>query len=149
MKKILYLFLLIISVFVVSCHENNEEIGSSLEDGYTDIKIHSDSSLHFSAGSDSLYSTLVNSVVNRAQYHMLGDVRIPKFGEIKSDYLTELRYIAAFDTNLVKAGMLDSMAITIKFLVNQTTGDDRAPMQVAVYQMDKTLSSINDKMVWT
>ncbi|MBR5324075.1 MAG: DUF4270 family protein [Muribaculaceae bacterium] len=149
MKKILYLFLLTISVFVASCHENNEEIGSSLEEGYTDIEIHSDSSLHYSAESDSLYSTLVNYAVNRAQYHMLGDIKIPKFGEIKSDYLTELRYIAAFDTTLVKSGMLDSMAITIKFLVNQTTGDDRAPMQVAAYQMNKTLSSISGEMVYT
>ena len=149
MKKILYLLLLAISVFVVSCHDNNDEIGSTLEEGYTNIKIHSDSSLNFSAESDSLYSTLVNYAVNRAQYHMLGDIRIPKFGEIKSDYLTELRYIAVFDTNLVESGMLDSMAITIKFLVNQTTGDDRAPMQVAAYQMDKTLSSLSDEMVYT
>ena len=137
------------AILVVSCHENNEEIGSTLDEGYTDIKINSDFSLQYSAESDSLYSTLVNYAVNRAQYHMLGDIKIPKFGEIKSDYLTELRYIAAFDTVLVKSGMLDSMAITIKFLVNQTTGDDRAPMQVAAYQMNKTLSSISGEMVYT
>lgn len=147
MKKILYLVALFLSVFVVSCYDNNEEIGSSLES--TEVEIHSDSSLHFTTESDSLYSTLVNYAVNRAQYHMLGDIKIPKFGEIKSDYLTELRYIAAFDTNLVKSGMLDSMAITIKFLVNQTTGDDRAPMQVAAYQLSKTLSSLSGDTVYT
>ncbi|MBR5533155.1 MAG: DUF4270 family protein [Bacteroidales bacterium] len=147
MRKILYLIALLLSVFVVSCYDNNEEIGSSLD--YTDVDIHSDSSLHFTAQSDSLYSTLVNYAVNRAQYHMLGDIKIPKFGEIKSDYLTELRYIAAFDTNLVKSGMLDSMAITIKFLVNQTTGDDRAPMQVAAYQLSKTLNSLSGDTVYT
>lgn len=149
MKKILYLLLFTMAILVASCHENNEEIGSTLDEGYTDIKINSDFSLQYSAESDSLYSTLVNYAVNRAQYHMLGDIKIPKFGEIKSDYLTELRYIAAFDTVLVKSGMLDSMAITIKFLVNQTTGDDRAPMQVAAYQMNKTLSSISGEMVYT
>ncbi len=147
MRNILYLFLLLIVLSVTSCYDNNDEIGASLD--YTEVEIHSDSSLRFTAESDSLYSTLVNYAVNRAQYHMLGDIKIPKFGEVKSDYLTELRYIAAFDTNLVKTGMLDSMAITIKFLVNQTTGDDRAPMQVAAYQLNKTLSSQKTDTVYT
>lgn len=147
MKKILYLFTIVIMFIVASCYDNNEEIGSSLNP--LEPVIHSDSSLHFTAESDSLYSVVVPYAVNRAQYHMLGDISIPKFGEVKSDYLTELRYIAAFDTNLVKSGMLDSMAITIKFLVNQTTGDDRAPMQVAAYQLNKTLSSEIGDTVFT
>lgn len=147
MRNTIYLFLLLIVLSVTSCYDNNDEIGASLD--YTEVEIHSDSSLCFTAKSDSLYSTLVNYAVNRAQYHMLGDIKIPKFGEVKSDYLTELRYIAAFDTNLVKSGMLDSMAITIKFLVNQTTGDNRAPMQVAAYQLNKTLSSQKADTVYT
>lgn len=147
MKKILYLLIAIISISAVSCHENNEEIGSSLN--YSDVEIHSDKSMHYTVGSDSLASTLVNYAVNRAQYHMLGDIKIPKFGEIKSDYLTELRYLAVFDTNLVKEGMLDSMALTIKFLVNQTTGDDRAPMQVAAYQLNKRLTPASGDTVFT
>ncbi len=147
MRNAIYLFLLLIVLSVTSCYDNNDEIGASLD--YTEVEIHSDSSLCFTAKSDSLYSTLVNYAVNRAQYHMLGDIKIPKFGEVKSDYLTELRYIAAFDTNLVKSGMLDSMAITIKFLVNQTTGDNRAPMQVAAYQLNKTLSSQKADTVYT
>lgn len=148
MKKIRNLcILLFLSVFAVSCNDNNNLIGSSLD--YTEVEIHSDSSLGYSAESDSLYSTLVNYAVNRAQYHMLGDIKIPKFGDISSDYLTELKYIGAFDTNLVKTSMVDSIVLKIKFLVNQTTGDDKAPMRVVAYQLNKPLTSFSNDTVFT
>ena len=62
MRNILYLFLLLIVLSVTSCYDNNDEIGASLD--YTEVEIHSDSSLRFTAESDSLYSTLVNYAVN-------------------------------------------------------------------------------------
>lgn len=145
MKRII--LYIITGILVASCSDNNELIGSSIDNSH--IQIHADSSFVYTAESDSVYSRLSDVAVNRAIYHMLGRVGIQGFADIDADYLTEFRYIGKIDTKLVEPTMLDSMVLTLKLAVNQTIGDKLAPMQVTAYQLDGLLTPARGDTLFT
>ena len=139
-------FYTIIGILAVSCSDNNNLIGSSID--YSDIQI-STKTFRYSENSDSVYSKLNDVAVNRAIYHMLGKIDIKDFASVNSSYLTNLRYIGKIDTVLVEEDMVDSLVLILKCFVNQTIGDDLMPMRVTAYQNNTLLPKNSTDTIFT
>lgn len=146
MKKFLYLILFAAAI-VTACHYDNGEIGMSLDE--KDVTMTVDTFYVYSANSDSVYSTAYDKVVNRSAYHMLGKIDVEGYADISADYLTEFRYIGRIDDTLVTRTMVDSLVLTIKFLKDNTIGDEDMPMQVSAYQLSRTLDSGSSDTLFT
>lgn len=137
---------LLIGITVVSCSDNNNLIGSSID--YSEIQI-VNKTFGYSENSDSVYATLNDVAVNRAIYHMLGKIDVKNFASISSSYMTNLRYIGKLDTVLVKEDMVDSIVLVLKCFVNQTIGDKLMPMRVTAYQNNVLLPKNSTDTIFT
>lgn len=136
----------ILGILMMSCNDNNDLIGSSID--YSDIQI-TNKRFRYSENSDSVYSKLNDVAVNRAIYHMLGEIDIEDFASVNSSYLTNLRYIGKLDTVLVEENMVDSIVLVLKCFVDQTIGDVLMPMRVTAYQNSKLLPKNSEDTIFT
>lgn len=143
-KRIFYF--LVTGILAISCSDNNNLIGSSID--YSEMEI-VNRTFRYSENSDSVYATLNDVSVNRAIYHMLGKIDVKDFASINSSYMTNLRYIGKLDTVLVEEDMVDSIALVLKCFVSQTIGDELMPMRVSAYQNNGPLPKNSSDTIFT
>lgn len=136
--KLNWLLSLVLIVLTISCNDDINQIGTSIDDTIISIKV--DNSLTYTT-SDSVYSVPAGPVTNRTIIQMLGAIDMIDYGSIRADFLTQMRSIANFDSKLVTEDMLDSLVLELGFLSNSFIGDSLTPMQVSVYPLNKVLES--------
>lgn len=139
-------FYILTGILMMSCNDNNDLIGSSID--YSDIQI-STKTFKYTENSDSVYTQLNDVAVNRAIYHMLGEIEMENFASINSSYLTNLRYIGKLDTVLVEESLVDSLVLTLTCFVSQTIGDVLMPMRVTAYQNSQLLPKNSVDTIFT
>ena len=86
--KNLWLSGLLLATALIACNDDISDIGASVDN--SKIEITADSI--FSFDGDDNYSTLLEAVPNRTVTQLLGNVEIPKYGKLSSDFITPVSY---------------------------------------------------------
>lgn len=129
--------LLLASFFIISCDDDMNTIGSSIQPGGDIITIIADT---FGVSSETI---LMGDVYARSNDAVLGKYEDPFFGSIKAEYLFEFK---AADSLNFKAEHLhylyifqniDSVQLTLTF--TDYVGDSLAPMGVSAYKLTSPL----------
>ncbi|WP_455497957.1 DUF4270 family protein [Coprobacter sp.] len=134
--KLNWLLPFVLIVLTISCNDDINKIGTSIDD--TLISIQVDNSFAYTT-SDSVYSVTAGPVPNRTIIQMLGAIDMEDYGSLRADFLSQMRPIAKFDSRLVTEDMLDSLVLELGFLPSSFLGDSLTPMQVSVYPLNKVL----------
>lgn len=127
-----YLFTILfiaITVMITSCNDTLDKLGFSIQPDNDKVYV----------GTDTLYLTSrtvqVDSVFSKTKYPILGEYIDPAFGTIRSDYIGELYYPENLEFK--KDAKIDSVRLTVSY--TSMIGDSLAPMQLAVYKVNKEL----------
>lgn len=131
-KALLILTITIFMVVFISCDDDLNQIGNSIQPGGDDIFVYVDTVL-ITAKTVSLE----DSVYARTQWGLLGDYTDPMFGNIKSDYISEL-YCPDNTKFPDKTISIDSTFIEI--LSDQFLGDSISPFGIAAYRATSQLT---------
>lgn len=133
--KNLWLSGLLLATALIACNDDISDIGASVDN--SKIEITADSI--FSFDGDDNYSTLLEAVPNRTVTQLLGNVEIPQYGKLSSDFITQFMPAISIDTTGVTEESLDSLVLSLNFSYDSFIGDSLAPMQLSVYRLNKTI----------
>jgi hypothetical protein len=131
-KSLLIPAIAIFMAVLISCDDDLNGIGNSIQPGGDNIFVYADT-VSITARTVSLN----DSVYARTQLGLLGNYTDPVFGSVKSDYLTEL-YCPDSTKFPVKTLSIDSVFIEI--LSDQFIGDTISPFGIAAYRVTKPLT---------
>ncbi len=124
------------SLFFASCEDEVSPIGGSIVNN--EVTINVDSTI-FKLPSQSVYSDVVNA---RSDVNQIGNLDIPEFGSLSTDYVTQM--LAASSLNLpdsITANHVDSTKLVLRMPRAKIIGDTLAPQQLTVYRLTKPLPS--------
>lgn len=130
-KSLLTLFSVLFFLNFISCDDDLNSIGGSIQPPSDTISVMVDT-----IALKSRTISMQDSVYARTIYGVLGQYEDKLFGTIKSDYLCQFMFPkeAKFEDNLIG---IDSVRFVIGFYDFQ--GDSLAPMGLTVYEVDKKL----------
>lgn len=116
---------------LTSCGDDLSQIGTSVDNSVVSII---DSTFQVSA-----HSEITNRASGRTIIQLIGEIDVPGYGNLRSDFLTQFMPATKLDTTTVLEENIDSLVLHLNFSINSFTGDSLAPMQLKVYQLSKTL----------
>ena len=114
----------------MSCDDNN--IGSAIVDVNTHIVVDST----FVMTGESVQTT---SIISRSVTQLLGNINVPEYGSLESDFVTEFMPVTFMDTIGVTADDIKSVQLSMIVPMGCYTGDSIAPMRVDVYGLKERL----------
>ncbi|MBR6283655.1 MAG: DUF4270 family protein [Muribaculaceae bacterium] len=133
MRKIVYLFLLVVAITgLQAC--TDDTIGGSLIDTRTTII--QDSS--FIIKGSSIRNQRIQA---RTATQLLGVLHSKGYGTLSSEVVTQFMPSTMIDTLGVTADMIDSCKLVLRIPSNGFTGDAETPMRLSVYKLNKQLTS--------
>lgn len=134
MKKTIYslVFGLAASLGFYSCQEGS--VGTSISQNGVTIVMDST----FTVTGSSLYTPKIQS---RTTTQLLGLIKAPNYGVLRSDYVTQFMPSLTLDTLGVKEELIDSVKLFMRIPMGGYVGDSLAPMRVNVYALHKQLTS--------
>lgn len=132
LKSISALSVLVLTAFVTSCGDGLDTIGSTIVPEGNIISIATDT-VPLKAR-----TIAVDSVYARTSQGVLGKYEDELFGSIKSDYLCQFYFPEKKDKFKENLVAIDSMLFTVTF--NEYIGDDKIPMGLSVYKVNKPLT---------
>ena len=128
-------------VFLASCDDNTDTVGTSLIDNLDHLVVATDT---FTVTSRSIAA---DSVLSRSTTGYLGRVRDPETGAyVTGNYMTQFHInegfsLAAKDSVLsIKDGKVAADSCELSFYYSTYYGDSLAPMKVSVYELEKPMS---------
>lgn len=134
--KLRNLFMLLsvaIMTIFISCNDTLDKVGFTIQPENDRVFV----------GTDTLYlsskTVQVDSVYSKTKYPILGEYIDPLFGTIQSDYIGEFYYPETMEFK--KDAKIDSVRLTVSY--TSMIGDSLAPMQLAVYSVNKELPKGN------
>ncbi|NLZ95769.1 MAG: DUF4270 domain-containing protein [Bacteroidales bacterium] len=133
-KNILYIISLSIVTLLYSCDDSLKNIGFTIQPESDRITVGIDS-LYISAKTVSVDSLLPGGIFAKTNSPVLGEYKDPLFGTIKSDFAGEFYYPEGnkFPDNTT----IDSVKVAVFY--NSWRGDSLAPVNLSVYEINKTL----------
>lgn len=123
------LVMTVIALLIVSCNENLDQIGFSVQPGKDRLSVDIDT-LNLQAR-----TVKADSVFTRTRYPVLGEYIDPVFGSVKSEYMGEFYFPE--DTEFKKGAVIDSVRTIISY--SSIMGDSLSPMELSVYEINKSL----------
>jgi hypothetical protein len=132
-KALLNLTIAILMVVFISCDDDLTEVGNSIQPDGDNISIYVDT-VQITARTISLE----DSVYARTQWGLLGDYTDPYFGNVKSDYLSEL-YCPENTKFPDKTISIDSTLVEI--VSESFIGDSISPFGIAAYRVTTSLTA--------
>lgn len=140
--KSLYIvfFAILVAFSAVSCDDNLDSIGQTIQPGTDDITFEIDS-VAITAKTVSLHDYI--HVDNEEV--ILGEINDPVFGNLKADFLAEF-YCGGGDDVQFKLGedgeaTVDSVRLLFAFSDSQFIGDKKKTMTVSIYEVTKDLET--------
>ncbi|MCP9611241.1 DUF4270 family protein [Coprobacter tertius] len=119
---------------MISCEDDLDQIGSSIDSSVITISVDSTFSKKVKTQSISC-----ENIPNRTLTQMIGSLNIPDFGSVKAGYLTQFIYLSSIDT--IEWANIDSLVLSMGFKDSKFWGDSLAPMQLSVYKLNKKLET--------
>lgn len=118
---------------VVSCNEDSQ-IGESIVNDKAEVVI--DSSFVVTGS-----SYACSAVRSRTITQIIGDVRAPGYGTLKSDVVTQFMPSLSLDTVGISVNEIDSLKLELRMGDNDFVGDSVVPMGIEVYRLNRDLPS--------
>ncbi len=116
-------------VLLISCNDTLDKVGFSVQPENDRVHV----------GTDTLYlsskTVKVDSVYSKTKYPILGEYKDPVYGTVRSDYIGEFYYPETME--FIEGAEIDSVKLTVSY--TSMLGDSLAPMQLAVYRVNKEL----------
>ncbi|MGI6074194.1 MAG: DUF4270 domain-containing protein [Fermentimonas sp.] len=132
LSKVLFFALIVISA--ISCNDNLDQLGFTIQPSKDRLYVGIDT-LELEAR-----TVQVESVYSKTHYPVLGEYTDPYFGSIKSGYLGEF-YLPS-DISFKPGAVIDSVQAVLSY--RAMMGDSLAPMQLSVFEINKTLEGVAD-----
>lgn len=126
--------ILAIVVLLYSCDDSLKDLGFTIQPDTDRISIGTDS-LFIKARTVSVDSLLPEGMFAKTKNPVLGEYKDELFGSIKSDYVGEFYYPKG--KNFPEGAIIDSVKIAIFY--NSWKGDSVAPINLSVYEVNKSL----------
>ncbi len=135
-----------IAVLIVACDNRNDSTGLSIIPDYSKVEIETHElpltyrtvSANVSGQVSQDAGMTWNSIYVRSSYSYLGYIPNQEYGEVRTEYLTQLYVPEGFKFSETPINhKVDSAFITLYY--DQFTGDKLQPMQVEAYKLSKPL----------
>lgn len=128
------LFLTFVAFLAISCNDTLDQVGFTIQPGKDRLSVGIDTlQLH-------ARTVQVDSVFSKTNYPVLGEYIDPVFGSIKSEYIGEF-YLPS-GTGFKQGAIIDSVKAVVSY--RTIMGDSIAPMELSVFEVNKSLSGVDD-----
>lgn len=124
----------LVAVLIISCNDNLDQVGFTIQPGKDRLSVGVDT-LKLQAR-----TVRVDSVYSKTNYPVLGEYIDPVFGTIKSDYIGE--FYMPSEIGFKDGAIIDSVRAIITY--RTFMGDSLAPMELSVYEVNKSLKGTDD-----
>ncbi|PVZ11669.1 DUF4270 domain-containing protein [Porphyromonas loveana] len=132
MKRLFLLILAFTALFMVGCNDDLSPIGESIQPGSDPVSAKVDT-LEFS-----VKTIEMGDIYNRTNFTLLGDITDPEYGDLKADYIMQLKSPRNFKFKYQPInGRIDSVKLSINY--DAWVGDSTALMKVSVYKINKAI----------
>ncbi|WP_373721917.1 DUF4270 domain-containing protein [Bacteroides heparinolyticus] len=132
MKRLFLLILAFTAFFMVGCNDDLSPIGESIQPGSDPVSAKVDT-LEFS-----VKTIEMGDIYNRTNFTLLGDITDPEYGDLKADYIMQLKSPRNFQFKYQPInGRIDSVKLSINY--DAWVGDSTALMKVSVYKINKAI----------
>ncbi len=132
MKRLFLLILAFTALFMVGCNDDLSPIGESIQPGSDPVSAKVDT-LEFS-----VKTIEMGDIYNRTNFTLLGDITDPEYGDLKADYIMQLKSPRNFQFKYQPInGRIDSVKLSINY--DAWVGDSTALMKVSVYKINKAI----------
>lgn len=128
------LTLIALLVTLASCDDTLRQVGFGIQPQDDKLMVATDT-LYLGA-----QTVKVESIFSRTKYPVLGEYSDPVFGSIKSEYMGEFFY--AQGTSFKEGAVIDSVKMMVSY--SSLIGDSLTPMNLSVYQINKSLPQNQD-----
>ena len=120
--------------FIATACDNYNEVGTDLVSD--EVAIVADSSFTLTA-----HSVMSERVLSRTTMQMIGNVQVPEYGYISSDFVTQFMPAIQMDTTYVTPETVDSLKLEMLVSYGGFVGDSMAIMGLEVYPLVKQLET--------
>ncbi len=128
------LVIAVAALSVVSCNDNLEPIGFTIQPGEDRLAVGLDT-IELQAR-----TVRIDSIYSKTQYPVLGEYTDPVFGSIKSEYIGEFYF--AEGTGFPDGAAIDSVRVQLAYTTMM--GDSLSPMGLSVYEVNRSLKGASD-----
>lgn len=129
LRHVLTLLIVATLTLLISCNDTLDKIGFTVQPDNDRVYV----------GTDTIYlssrTVQVDSVYSKTKYPILGEYIDPVYGTVRSDYIGEFYFPETME--FVDGANIDSVRLTVSY--TSMLGDSLAPMQLAVYNVNKQL----------
>lgn len=122
------------AILTLSCNDTLDQVGFTIQPGKDRLTVGIDT-LDLQAR-----TIQADSVFNKTKYPVLGEYTDPVFGTIQSSYIGEFYFPEG--AGFREGAIIDSVRVIVSYTTMM--GDSLAPMQLSVYEVNKSLKGLDN-----